>query len=148
MGSNHVMVGGGYGVAPMRFLAELAVAKGERARVIIGARDAQDLLLVDSISELGAEVIACTEDGSEGLHGRVTDALKEILSGPAKEAPSALYACGPHAMLDALAAQCRKAQLPAQLAWEAYMRCGLGICGSCEHEGRLLCWDGPVLESK
>ena len=42
-------------------------------------------------------------------------------------------------------AQARTASVPAQLSWEAYMRCGIGICGSCEHEGMLLCADGPVL---
>jgi dihydroorotate dehydrogenase electron transfer subunit len=35
--------------------------------------------------------------------------------------------------------------IPAQLSWEAYMRCGIGICGACEHDGHVLCLDGPVL---
>ena len=56
-----------------------------------------------------------------------------------------LYACGPHGMLTALEDLARRYAIPAQLSWEAYMRCGLGLCGSCEHDGRLLCRDGPVL---
>jgi len=56
-----------------------------------------------------------------------------------------LYGCGPHGMLEALEVLCRRYRVPGQLSWEAYMRCGIGLCGSCEHRGRLLCVDGPVL---
>ena len=56
-----------------------------------------------------------------------------------------MVACGPHGMLAALETLARRYQVPAQLSWEAYMRCGIGLCGSCEHEGRVLCLDGPVL---
>jgi dihydroorotate dehydrogenase electron transfer subunit len=50
-------------------------------------------------------------------------------------------------MLESLAALCRAARVPAELSYEAYMRCGIGLCGACEHGGRLLCMDGPVLEA-
>ena len=53
--------------------------------------------------------------------------------------PAARMACWP--LWRSLA---RRFGIPAQLSWEAYMRCGMGFCGSCEHEGRLLCLDGPV----
>jgi dihydroorotate dehydrogenase electron transfer subunit len=56
-----------------------------------------------------------------------------------------IFACGPHGMLDALAVLARRHSVPCQLSWEAYMRCGMGICGACEHEGKVLCMDGPVL---
>ena len=55
-----------------------------------------------------------------------------------------LFACGPEGMLESLAALCRAAGVPAQLSHEAYMRCGIGVCGACEHDGRLVCLDGPV----
>ncbi len=80
--------------------------------------------------------------GSAGEAGRVTDPVGRWL---ADDPPSTLYACGPHGMLAALQRQAAAAAVPAQLSWEAYMRCGIGICGSCEHDGRLLCADGPVL---
>jgi dihydroorotate dehydrogenase electron transfer subunit len=47
-------------------------------------------------------------------------------------------------MLEALASICRARRIPAELSYEAYMRCGIGLCGSCEHAGRLVCLDGPV----
>ena len=84
-----------------------------------------------------------TEDGSAGRRGLVTVAVEPLLAAGAVDA---LYACGPHGMLRALKALCRQYGVPGQLSWEAYMRCGIGLCGSCEHEGMLLCVDGPVLE--
>ncbi len=56
-----------------------------------------------------------------------------------------IFACGPHGMLAALAHLGQRYGVPCQLSWEAYMRCGIGICGACEHEGKVLCMDGPVL---
>jgi dihydroorotate dehydrogenase electron transfer subunit len=56
-------------------------------------------------------------------------------------------ACGPEAMLAAVAALCRSARVPAELSHEAYMRCGIGLCGACEHDGRLVCLDGPVFNA-
>lgn len=141
-GRDALMVGGGYGVAPMLLLAGRALAAGQRVRVAIGAREAGDLLLADAFRELGVEPILTTDDGSMGRRGRVTEALAPLFDA---DPPDALYACGPHGMLAALADLARAHRLPAQLSWEAYMRCGIGICGSCEQDGQLLCADGPVL---
>lgn len=127
----------------MLFLAREARARGERVRAVVGAREARDLLLADALREAGAELWLTTEDGSAGLPGRVTDAIAPML---AEDPPDSLYACGPHPMLAALARLAAARGLPAQLSWEAYMRCGIGICGSCEQEGMLLCTDGPVLD--
>lgn len=141
-GGDHLLVGGGYGVAPLLFLARRALARGDRVRTVIGAREAADLLLAAPFAAAGAEVHLSTEDGSVGTRGLVTDVVGPML---AADPPATLYACGPHGMLTALRRQAETATIPAQLAWEAYMRCGIGICGSCEHEGLLLCADGPVL---
>lgn len=141
-GGDALLVGGGYGVAPMLLLAGRALASGHRVRVAIGARDAGELLLAQAFRDLGIEPILTTDDGSAGRRGRVTEALAPLLR---EDPPDTLYACGPHGMLAALAGIARDRGLRAQLSWEAYMRCGIGICGSCEQDGRLLCADGPVL---
>lgn len=143
-GGRVILVGGGYGSAPLHFLAQQVMAAGFAVDVIIGARTAADLLLAADFEALGARVRLTTEDGSAGIAGRVTDALPGILAAePAK--PAALYACGPTGMLRALAAWCRAEGIPGQLSWEAQMRCGIGLCGSCETgEGWLTCQDGPV----
>ncbi|MCC7020497.1 MAG: hypothetical protein IT332_12115 [Ardenticatenales bacterium] len=141
-GDDHLLVGGGYGVAPLLLLARQGLAMGHRVRTVIGARTAGELLLVDATRAAGATVAVTTEDGSAGERGRVTDVVGRWL---ADDRPATLYACGPHGMLAALRDQAGRAGVPFELSWEAYMRCGIGICGSCEHDGMLLCADGPVL---
>lgn len=137
-----LLVGGGYGVAPLSFLARRSLAAGKTALAVIGARTAADLLFVERLRSEGADVRVTTEDGSQGVAGLATDAVEPLLSAGLCDG---LYACGPHAMLAALARLARRFQIPAQLSWEAYMRCGLGLCGSCEKDGKILCLDGPVL---
>lgn len=141
-GTRHLLVGGGYGVAPLRYLAERALDRGEAVHVVIGARSAAEVLLVDDFRAAGLEPIVTTEDGSLGEPGRVTAAVEPLLE---RVGPLTLYACGPHGMLAALGPLAARAGVATQLSWEAYMRCGVGICGSCEHHGLLLCTDGPVL---
>lgn len=144
-GADHLLVGGGYGAAPLAFLARALSDGGSRIRVraVIGARTAGELLLLHALRAAGCDAQATTEDGSAGTRGIVTDVVATML---AEDPPDALYACGPHGMLVALQLLAGEAGVPAQLSWEAYMRCAVGICGSCEHEGKLLCADGPVLE--
>jgi dihydroorotate dehydrogenase electron transfer subunit len=141
------LVGGGYGVAPLLWLAQTTLAQVETITAVIGARTADDLLYVNRFRQLATQhnnlhVIATTEDGSTGMHGRVTDALLPLVE---RQMIGGIYACGPHGMLAALQALGQHHGIPSQLSWEAYMRCGIGICGACEHEGQVLCLDGPVL---
>ncbi len=142
------LVGGGYGVAPLYWLAQAQANRTDRITTIVGARSAADLLYTGLFDLLDARAtryttLVTTEDGSRGVRGRVTDALRPLLESGSLDG---IFACGPHAMLAALEALGREHGVPCQLAWEAYMRCAVGICGSCEHEGALLCLDGPVLE--
>jgi dihydroorotate dehydrogenase electron transfer subunit len=145
LGSGHVLLlGGGYGVAPLRFLAEQLLTAGHAVSMIIGARSAADLLLVDAFQTMEVRLWLATEDGSAGLRGLATDAIDPALA--AATVPTTMvYACGPTGMLRAIAAICEVRALPVQLAWEAHMRCGIGLCGSCEvGDGWLSCLDGPV----
>jgi dihydroorotate dehydrogenase electron transfer subunit len=143
VGNDHLLIAGGYGVVPLQFLASRLVPTGGRVRVVNGARSAKDLLLDDAFRATGAEVWVATEDGSAGTRGLVTDVVGDLL---ALDPPTAVYACGPRGMLTVVEALCRRHRLPGQLSWEAYMRCGMGLCGSCEHDGWLVCSDGPVLD--
>jgi dihydroorotate dehydrogenase electron transfer subunit len=136
-----LLAGGGYGAAPLYFLARKLREAGARVEAALGARTSADLLYMDRFGGLGLPVHAATEDGSAGAHGRVTEVVAPLLGSGRFDR---LYACGPEAMLEALEAQCREAHVAGELSHEAYMRCGVGICGSCEHEARLVCMDGPV----
>ncbi len=151
-GKRHILVGGGYGAAPLRFLAQQALLDGGEALVCLGARSADDLLLAEAFQVMGCRVLLATEDGSAGLQGLVTGAVEAALRDFHADG---LYACGPAAMLLALADLCRQKNLPGQFSWEALLRCGLGLCGSCELDeatakaagiptGWLTCKDGPV----
>lgn len=142
------LVGGGYGVAPLLWLARRQLDTGAEVTAIVGARTAADLLYLERFAGLGEaggaarlHLIAATEDGSRGQQGRATDALAPLLAAGQLDL---VCGCGPHAMLEAVAAL-SAGRVPCQLSWEAYMRCGIGICGACEHDGQVLCLDGPVL---
>ena len=141
------LVGGGYGVAPLHWLARTQAGRASAVTTIIGARTGVDVLYAPRFDQLTAPETAyalhiTTEDGTLGEPGRVTAALEPLLA--AREIDG-IYACGPHGMLAALEQLGQQYDVPCQLSWEAYMRCGIGICGACEHEGAVLCLDGPVL---
>jgi dihydroorotate dehydrogenase electron transfer subunit len=139
--SRLLLVGGGYGVAPLHFRAQRAIAAGWAVSSIIGAQTAADVVFVERFAALGAHVVVTTDDGSLGQRGVATDAAARLLN---EAAYTGLYACGPEPMLDAVAELACARGLPAQLSYERYMRCGMGVCGSCAQEGWLVCSDGPV----
>lgn len=136
-----LLIGGGYGVAPLYFLAERAQRGGWRASVVIGARTAADVVFANRFESLGAQVVVTTDDGSLGQQGVATDAAERLLDLAEYQA---IYACGPEPMLEAVERLARRRKLPAQLSYERYMRCGFGVCGSCARDGWLVCRDGPV----
>jgi dihydroorotate dehydrogenase electron transfer subunit len=136
-----LLVGGGYGVAPLRFLAERATASGWTVTVVIGAQTAKEVVYAERFSQLGARVAVTTDDGTAGRQGLATDAAARLLD---QERYAAIYACGPEPMLEAVESLALSRHVPAQLSYEAYMRCGMGVCGSCVRQGWLVCRDGPV----
>ncbi len=136
-----LLIGGGYGVAPLHFLADRARAAGWPVDMVIGARTAADLVFARRFEALGARVTLTTDDGSTGLRGVATDAAARLLD---QGCYVGLYACGPEPMLDAVERLAQARRLPAQLSYERYMRCGFGVCGSCAKKGWLVCKDGPV----
>jgi len=140
-GERILLIGGGYGVAPLAFLARRAIEAGWRVTVVIGARSEADLLFPQRFAELGCSVILATEDGSAGVRGLATEVAESLLE---RGEVDAVYACGPEAMLNRVLELCRAHGLSCQLSLEEYMRCGLGVCGSCRRGGMLVCRDGPV----
>jgi dihydroorotate dehydrogenase electron transfer subunit len=145
-----ILVGGGYGGAPLHFLATRALARGlpaEQVVAALGARRRDHLTFIDSFRALGIEPLIATDDGSVGYKGYVTDALLDYLDQhPVFSVRSpVIYGCGPEGMLVALYRIARERGLEAQLSVERYMKCGFGICGQCAMDGLLVCIDGPVL---
>jgi len=142
-----LLVAGGYGVAPLAFLAQRARGAGWPVSVAIGARTREDILLPGEFATLGCQVQLCTEDGSAGLQGLVTEAVDQAIPVAPRAAADSIgmvYGCGSQAMLEALHALCHARRMPCQLCYEAVMKCALGVCGSCARDGFLVCKDGPV----
>ncbi|HUS60121.1 MAG TPA: dihydroorotate dehydrogenase electron transfer subunit [Nevskiaceae bacterium] len=137
---NHLLVGGGYGVAPLYFLAEKLLSKS-KATVIIGAKTKKELLFEKRFKKLGMKVLVTTEDGSKGRQGLATEAQEKILS---EEKIGSVYACGPEPMLEKVVDICKTYRVKYQVSLEAIIKCGFGVCGSCSRGDRLVCQDGPV----
>jgi len=123
-----VLVGGGYGAAPLGWLAELLRARGCRVDVVVGAGDAGRLFGQDEARRLADSVTVTTDDGSAGTRGRVTDVLPELMR---RHGTSVVYACGPMAMLRAVHEVARAEGASSQLAVEESMACGIGVCMTC-----------------
>lgn len=144
------LVGGGYGVAPLWFLATHLPRKGI---LFVGGRTAADILETGRFREAGWEVRVATQDGSLGTQGLVTAPLDEAL---ASKPQAELFACGPDGMLRAVGERAIAAGLKAWLSLDKRMICGVGACLACvqkvrEADGERLarvCVDGPVFEAR
>jgi len=142
------LVGGGYGSAPLYFLATRALKSGmtpDKIVAVLGARRQDHLVFVDRFHALGLEPIISTDDGSVGYKGYVTDAVINHLESHWAGSAPVFYSCGPERMLVALYHIARERGLDAQLSVERYMKCGFGVCGQCALGDLLVCQDGPVL---
>lgn len=137
-----VLVGGGMGAAPIRYLARELARQGLPPTVLIGARRATELIFSDDFLAQGGRLF--TDDGSAHEQGLATDALPELLDSGAVRT---VCACGPEPMLLAVKELCDERGVDYQLAFERYMKCGIGICGSCSLDGSgiRVCVEGPVL---
>lgn len=146
------LVGGGYGVAPLWFLATRLPRKGI---LFVGGRTAADILETERFVQLGWDVRIATQDGSAGEQGLVTLPLDAAL----EQNPDAeLYACGPDGMLRAVGERAMAKNIKGWLSLDKHMVCGVGACLACVQKIRKeddgtevlarVCVDGPVFESR
>jgi dihydroorotate dehydrogenase electron transfer subunit len=155
-GSDAWMVAGGTGLAPFATLSEDLTAAGVRCRLFYGARTGADLFCVDRFEPLGVQVALATEDGTRGDRGLVTVPLARELAARPSVSAVAVYACGPEAMLKAVADLAARHGRPCEVATERRMGCGMGGCYSCvvrvrtpEGSSRYArsCVEGPVFRA-
>jgi dihydroorotate dehydrogenase electron transfer subunit len=150
----HVMVGGGYGVPPLVFLARELLLANRDAEIafLIGART-KDLLLCEAeLRMAGVVTHTATEDGTCGVRGRVTDVLEPLLKKHCRELVT-VYCCGPTPMMQAVGGLSEALGIPCQVSVEVSMPCGIGVCMGCVldlRDGRRVrcCVDGPVFEAQ
>jgi len=148
-----VLVGGGYGTAPLLPLAERLLAAGSEVDVIIGAASQGKLFAEMAIKRLVGRVTVTTDDGSAGQRGWVTDPLPAAIERLGAEI---VYACGPMGMLRAVGEIAQQHAIPAQVAVEEAMACGIGVCMTCvlpvrgsDGVSRFVrsCVEGPVFDA-
>jgi dihydroorotate dehydrogenase electron transfer subunit len=147
-----LLVGGGYGSAPLFGLAEVLNARGCRVDMLLGASTAGKIYAPMEGKRAVNSMRIYTEDGSMGQQGRVTDPIPEII----KDLDIAvIYSCGPMAMLSAITKISDQFGVVHQCAVEESMACGIGICMTCvlpvENEDGSIsnlrsCIDGPVMD--
>jgi len=141
-GDAPVLMGGGVGVPPMYKLAKELVAQGKNVTVILGFNTQTELFYEAEFRALGCRVLVTTADGSYGIKGFVTDALKDIDY-------TYFYTCGPEPMLKAV---CKCAVTSGQLSFEERMGCGFGACMGCSCKTltgyKRICKDGPVMKKE
>jgi dihydroorotate dehydrogenase electron transfer subunit len=157
-----LLVGGGYGVAPLAWSAATLAAAGNTVELLSGARTAAALYPVDP-GHGRVVVHDVTEDGSQGTAGLVTDVLRARLDAGRgghndghgghddAAAPTVVLACGPMPMLAAVADVCAARDVACQVAVEEHMACSVGVCMTCvvpTIAGNVRsCIDGPVLDA-
>lgn len=152
-----VFVAGGIGSAPFPQLAHQLRTYPVQPIMFYGAASADDLPLLDWFRDHCQEVIISTDDGSLGECGRVTGPLEKYLASSPDPAP-VIYACGPDPMLRVVTKLAIESETPCELALEAHMACGFGVCIGCvvptrtddsdDFEYTRLCVDGPVLAAE
>ncbi|KUH34378.1 dihydroorotate dehydrogenase [Thermococcus celericrescens] len=135
-GENVALLGGGIGIPPLYAFAKQHRRRFERITLLYGARSREELALMD-IENYVDEVVITTDDGSAGRKGFPTEVLAER-----KGEFDQVYACGPEPMLRAALRVMNYRNI--QISAERYMKCGIGVCGSCNLGKYLVCRDGPV----
>ncbi len=147
---NATLVGGGYGSAPLLTLATALRERGCRVDFVLGAASADRLFGHLDAKRMASSIEVTTDDGSSGRRGRVSDVLPGVLDRTGCEV---VYACGPMAMLHAVSDLAAERGIPAQVAVEESMACGIGVCMTCVlpvigDDGRTRmvrsCVEGPV----
>ena len=141
-GDHPLLIGGGVGVPPLFGLADELLQKGCKVTTILGFNTASEIFYADEFRWLGTEVFITTVDGSAGIKGFVTDAMKDLDY-------SYFYACGPEPMLKAVY---RTSVTSGQMSFEKRMGCGFGACMGCSCRTitgwKRICKEGPVLRKE
>lgn len=153
---NSILIAGGMGVAPLVFLADSLVRSPQPAvssenLVLLGAKNKEEILAEKEFKKLRFKIYIATDDGSRGFKGNVVGLLKKTLSTIDRRLSTNLYACGPKEMFFEIKKVLEKyPHIRAQVSFEQFMGCGLGVCCGCVIETKAgykkVCKDGPVFD--
>lgn len=155
-----LLVGGGYGVAPLHFLAKRLLAQGvaDAPELFLGGRTKDGLLALDRFAALGVVTHLATNDGSVGAKGFVTEPLDDrLIELREQDKPFELFTCGPDGLLKAVADRATGTNHPGWISMDRHMICGVGACFACIQKikgadgqpfNARCCVNGPVFAAK
>lgn len=138
-GDRPLVIGGGVGIPPLYGLCKALIKAGKPPVAVLGFNNAEEIFYKDEFEALGVKTVIATVDGSFGVKGFVTDAMKSL-------SYDYFYTCGPMPMFKAIesAVSCS-----GQYSFEERMGCGFGACMGCtcktKYGNKRICKDGPVL---
>lgn len=150
--SGHVVgIGGGFGAAALLCMMREFTARGLETTSIIGARNKDLLILTDELEAACNNVELCTDDGSAGHKGLVTERLAQLIDGDPPGKPDVVIAIGPMAMMRAVASTTEGTGIPTLVSMDPLMVDGTGMCGGCrvtvDNEVKFACVDGPLFDA-
>lgn len=147
-GGKALLVSGGIGLAPLFFLASEMDKEEIDYDLLAGFRTGEDYY--PALSDLKGRIDVFTDDGTVGTRGIVSDGAVRLIG---NRDYSVVFACGPEAMMAAVADSCEGSGVNCQVSLTSRMACGLGFCRACVKEGRdgqnlCVCAEGPVFDSR
>lgn len=146
-----VGVGGGFGSAALLCLMRELRARGDRTTIINGAREKDLLILNEELGGVCDNLELCTDDGSAGFHGLVTERLQQLIDGDGPGRPDSVVAIGPMPMMRAVTETTRGKDIPTLVSLDPLMIDGTGMCGGCrvtvDNEVKFACVDGPFFDA-
>ena len=144
-------VGGGFGSAALLCLMRALTARGDKTTAILGARSKDLLILTEELRPLCHNVEICTDDGSAGFKGFVTQRLAQMIGGDGPGRPDHVVAIGPMAMMRAVAETTRGPGVKTLVSMDPLMVDGTGMCGGCRvnvgGKAQFACVDGPCFDA-
>ncbi len=150
-GGHVIGVGGGFGAAALWCLMKELKARGDKTTIILGARQQDLLILTDELREACDALELCTDDGSVGFKGLVTQRLQQIMDGDGLGKPNHVIAIGPMPMMRAIANTTSGTDIATQVSMDPLMIDGTGMCGCCRvsvgGKTKFACVDGPLFDA-
>jgi len=148
VGNNYkkiLIIGGGTGLVPLLRLVSFASKRKSDITIVLGARTKKEVFFEKIARKLldhdSSSVKICTDDGSYGLKGTTVSIMNNLVRNNTFDC---VYTCGPELMMKGVVDLANKNSIPVQASLERYMKCGIGICGSCCLDSSLVCQDGTV----
>lgn len=146
---NILIIGGGTGLVPLLRLASYACKKKIKATIVLGARIKGEVFfekIARKITEKSdSTFLVCTDDGSYGIKGTTVSVMTRLVR---ENIFDCVFTCGPELMMKGVVDLATENSIPVQASLERYMKCGIGICGSCCLDSSLVCQDGTVFNGR